>query len=191
MRSEYSDVMPGAMKAMAALVREVRHSSLEPALVELVKVRASQINGCAFCVDTHVRAARFRGESDIRLHLLSVWRDAPCYSESERAALRWCEEVTLVAEMHASDAAYAAVARVFSEDEIVALTYAIISINGFNRLSVAFRQPVDEDRSPLAAGPEVPRRQPSNLTAVGGGKRAGRAARDPKTHAGAGRASES
>lgn len=191
MRSEYSDAMPGAMKAMAALVREVRHSSLEPALVELVKVRASQINGCAFCVDTHVRAARSRGESDLRLHLLSVWRDAPCYSERERGALRWCEEVTLVADTHASDSAYAALVRVFSEDEIVALTYAIISINGFNRLSVAFRQPVDEPRSPLAAGPGVPRHQPSNLTAVEGGERAGRATRDPKTHAVNGTASGS
>jgi len=146
MRSRYADVMPGAMKAMVGLVREVRHSSLEPALVELVKIRASQINGCAYCVDTHVRAARARHESESRLQLLSVWRDAPCYSERERAALAWCEEVTLIAETHASDAAYDEIERWFSEDEVVALTYAIISINSFNRLSVAFRQPVDEPR---------------------------------------------
>ena len=146
MRSQYADVMPGAMKAMVAVVREVRHSSLEPALVELVKVRASQINGCAYCVDTHVRAARSRGEGETRLHLLAVWQDAPCYSERERAALRWCEEVTLIAETHASGSAYADLSRVFSEDEVVALTHAIISINGFNRLAIAFRQPVDEPR---------------------------------------------
>jgi AhpD family alkylhydroperoxidase len=143
MRSRYADVMPGAMKAMVALVREVRHSSLEPALVELVKIRASQMNGCAYCVDTHIRAARARHEGESRLQLLSVWRDAPCYSERERAALRWCEEVTLIAQTHASDAAYDEIERWFSEDEVGALTYAIISINSFNRLSVAFRQPVD------------------------------------------------
>jgi AhpD family alkylhydroperoxidase len=146
MRAQYADVMPGAMKAMVALAREVRHSSLEPSLVELVKIRASQLNGCAYCVDTHVRAAKSRGEDDARLHLLSVWRDAPCYTDRERAALRWCEEVTLIAETHASGAAYADLSRVFSQEEIVALTHAVISINGFNRLAVAFRQPVAEPR---------------------------------------------
>ena len=116
MRSRYADVMPGAMKAMVALVREVRHSSLEPALVELVKIRASQMNGCAYCVDTHFRAARARHESESRLQLLAVWRDAPCYSDRERAALRWCEDVTLIAQTHASDAAYDEIERWFSED---------------------------------------------------------------------------
>jgi AhpD family alkylhydroperoxidase len=135
--------MPGAMKAMVALVREVRRTSLEQPLVELVKIRASQLNGCAYCVDTHVRAARARGESDQRLSLLPVWHDAPCYSDRERAALRWCEELTLIGETHASDAAYAEAAEAFSEEELVALTYVIVSINGFNRLAVAFRQPVD------------------------------------------------
>jgi AhpD family alkylhydroperoxidase len=151
MRAQYEQVMPGATKAMVAVVREVRHSSLEPGLVELVKIRASQVNGCAYCVDTHVRAARSRGESEMRLQLLAVWDDAPCYSERERAALRWCEEVTLIAETHASGAAYADLVRVFSEEEIVALTHAIISINGFNRLAIAFRQPVDEPRPALRA----------------------------------------
>ena len=129
------------MKAMVALVREVRRSPLEQSLVELVKIRASQLNGCAYCVDTHVRAARSRGETEQRLQLLAVWHDAPCYSERERAALRWCEEVTVI-DAHASDAAYAEAARAFSEEELVALTYVIVSINGFNRLAVAFRQPV-------------------------------------------------
>jgi AhpD family alkylhydroperoxidase len=151
MRAQYEQVMPGATKAMVAVVREVRHSSLEPGLVELVKIRASQVNGCAYCVDTHVRAARSRGESEMRLQLLAVWEDAPCYSERERAALRWCEEVTLIAETHASGAAYADLVQVFSEEEIVALTHAIISINGFNRLAIAFRQPVDEPRPALRA----------------------------------------
>jgi len=89
-----------------------------------------------------VRAARVRGESEQRLQLLAVWPDAPCYSERERAALRWCEEVTLIGDAHASDAAYAEAARAFTEEELVALTYVIVSINGFNRLAVAFRQPV-------------------------------------------------
>jgi len=143
MRTSYAEVMPGAMKAMVALVREVRRSPLEQSLVELVKIRSSQLNGCAYCVDTHVRAARARGESEQRLQLVAVWREAPCYSERERAALRWCEEVTLIGDLHASDAAFREVARVFSEEELVALTYAIVSINGFNRLAVAFRQPVE------------------------------------------------
>ena len=147
MRSQYADVMPGAMKAMIGLAREVRHSSLDPALLELVKVRVSQLNGCAYCVDTHVRAARARGETDLRLHLLPVWPDASCYADRERAALRWSEEVTMIADTHASDAAYAELEHWFTEDEIVALTYAIVSINGFNRLSIAFRQPVDEPRA--------------------------------------------
>jgi AhpD family alkylhydroperoxidase len=147
MRSQYADVMPGAMKAMIGLAREVRHSPLDPALLELVKVRVSQLNGCAYCVDTHVRAARARGESDLRLSLLPVWPDAPCYSDRERAALRWSDEVTMITDTHASDAAYAELERLFTEDEIVALTYAIVSINGFNRLSIAFRQPVDEPRA--------------------------------------------
>ena len=149
MRFRYADVMPGVMKAMIAVVREVRRSSLEPVLVELVKIRASQMNGCAYCVDTHVHAARARGEGEQRLSLLAVWRDAPCYSDRERAALAWCEELTLIAETHASDAAYADVKAWFAEEEVVALTHAIISINGFNRLSVAFRQPVDEPRAPV------------------------------------------
>jgi AhpD family alkylhydroperoxidase len=140
--------MPGAMKAMVGLVREVRRSPLEQALVELVKIRASQLNGCAYCVDTHVRAAQARGETEQRLHLLAVWRDAPCFSERERAALRWCEEVTLIGELHASDAAYEEAAHVFGEEELVALTYVIVSINGFNRLAIAFRQPVEP--SPVA-----------------------------------------
>lgn len=95
----------------------------------------------AYCVDTHVRAAQARGERQ-RLHMLAVWKGAPCYSERERAALTWCEEVTLIGELHASDEAYEEVARVFGEEEVVALTYLIVSINGFNRLAIAFRQPV-------------------------------------------------
>jgi alkylhydroperoxidase family enzyme len=100
--------------------------------------------GChARCDEGHGRA-RARGESAQRLDLLPVWRDAPCYSERERAALQWCEEITLIGETHASDDAYVEVARTFSEEELVALTYVIVSINGFNRLAVAFRQPVAE-----------------------------------------------
>jgi AhpD family alkylhydroperoxidase len=146
MRLHYEQLMPGAMKAMVGLVREVRHSSLEPELVELVKIRASQLNGCAYCVDVHVRATRGRGEDEHRVHMLPVWQDASCYTPRERAALRWTEEITRIEDSHASDEAYAELDAVFSEEEIVALTYAIVSINGFNRLSIAFRQPVAEPR---------------------------------------------
>ena len=143
MRSRYPEVMPGAMKAMVALVLEVRHSSLEPALVELVKIRASQMKWVRILRGYTCSCGAGEGESEQRLSLLAVWRDAACYSERECAALRWCEELTLIAQTHASDAAYDEIERWFSEEEVVALTYAIISINSFNRLSVAFRQPVD------------------------------------------------
>jgi AhpD family alkylhydroperoxidase len=157
MRLDHVKRMPDALKAMTALVREVRRSTLEPDLVELVKLRASQINGCAYCVDTHVRMALAKGEEQSRLHLLAVWRDAPGYTPREQAALRWCEELTLVADSHASDPAYAELGEHFSEDEIVALTYAVISINGYNRLSVAFRQPVVEPAAAISAPPPVTR----------------------------------
>jgi AhpD family alkylhydroperoxidase len=153
MRTDYQRLMPDAGRAMAALVREVRRSGLDPALIELVKIRASQLNGCAHCVDTHVRMAQAKGEDETRLHLVSVWHDASCYTERERAALAWCERLTLVAGGGVTDADYAELAQVFSEQEIVALTYAIVQINGSNRLSIALGEPEAERPAAVRLAP--------------------------------------
>jgi AhpD family alkylhydroperoxidase len=112
---------------------------LEVSLMELVKMRASQINGCAFCLHMHALDARKHGESEERLYLLDAWRESPLYSERERAALEWTEALTLVAQTHAPDAAYEAVRAQFSEEELVKLTMLIVAINGWNRVSVGFR----------------------------------------------------
>ena len=127
---------------MAALQAAVDRSELDEKLLELVKVRASQINGCAYCVDMHTKDARAIGEDEQRLHLVAVWREAPCYTPRERAALAWCEALTLLPESHADDAVYATVASEFTTAEVVALTYAIVAINGWNRLAVGLRTPV-------------------------------------------------
>jgi AhpD family alkylhydroperoxidase len=142
MRVDYYEVHPAAMRAMLGLEHAVHAGPLEPSLLELVKVRASQLNGCAHCVEMHTKDARAGGESDDRLHLVAVWREAPVFSERERAALAWAEELTLVAQTGASDSAYEAVAAVFSDEELVALTLAIVAINGWNRFAVGFRAPV-------------------------------------------------
>ncbi|MBO0799736.1 MAG: carboxymuconolactone decarboxylase family protein [Blastocatellia bacterium] len=131
---------PGAYKAMLALEGYVRKSAkLEPALLELVRMRASQINGCAFCLDMHSKDARAEGETEQRLYVLDAWREAPFYSDRERAALAWTEAVTLVSEDHVPDEVYEEVRKRFSEEELVNLTLAIVTINGWNRLAIAFR----------------------------------------------------
>ena len=112
---------------------------MERSLLELVKTRASQINGCAYCIDMHTKDARALGESEQRLYLLNAWREAPFYTERERAALAWTEAITLISESHASDEDYEAARAQFSEQELVNLTMAIISINGWNRLAISFR----------------------------------------------------
>jgi len=149
MRAEYADVMPGAMKAMVALVREVRRSPLEQSLVELVKIRASQLNGCAYCLDMHTRDAREAGEDEQRLHVLAAWREAPFYSPRERAALAWCEALTLLPRTGAPDDVFADLEAEFSAEEIAALTFQIVAINGWNRLAVGFRTPVGDYVSPF------------------------------------------
>jgi AhpD family alkylhydroperoxidase len=126
---------------MSGLQGYVSKSGLEGPLMELVKLRASQINGCAFCIDMHVREAREAGETDTRMHLLNAWREAPLYSPRERAALAWTEAVTLVTEGHVPDEVYDEARRHFNEKELVDLTYAIVAINGWNRLCVSFRTP--------------------------------------------------
>ena len=130
-----------AARAMMSLQRAVDASGLEHPLVELVKIRASQINGCAYCIDMHTKDARASGETEQRIYALSAWRESPFYTERERAALEWAEVVTRVAETHIPDAAYAAVRSHFKEPEVVALTFALVAINGWNRLAIAFRMP--------------------------------------------------
>jgi len=135
---------------MLGLERVVHASDLEPELLELVKLRASQLNGCAHCLDMHSKDARARGESEQRLHVLAAWREAPFYSERERAALAWCEALTLLPETGAPDDVYEQLADVFGDEEIVVLTLAIVAINGWNRLAVGLRSPVGDYVSPYA-----------------------------------------
>jgi AhpD family alkylhydroperoxidase len=139
-RLEAQKVSPAAYQAMLGLEMFVRKSSnLEPSLIELVKMRASQINGCAFCLDMHSKDARAEGESEQRLYALNAWRETPFFSDRERAALAWAEAVTLVAEGHVPDEVYDEARQQFSEEELVNLTLALVTINGWNRLCIAFR----------------------------------------------------
>jgi len=142
MRLDHRTVLPEARRAMTGLEEVVESSTLEPKLLELVRERASQINGCAYCLDMHTKDARAIGEDEQRLHLVAVWRAAPFFSPRERAALAWTEALTLLPETGAPDHVYAAMAREFDPAEQVALTLAIIAINGWNRLAVGFRRPV-------------------------------------------------
>lgn len=130
---------PDAMKALWALECAMQKSGLERGLINLVKIRASQINGCAFCIQMHTHEARERGEPEERLYLLDAWRDSPLYSERERAALAWTEAVTLVAQTHVPDEVFETVSRHFSEDEIAKLTLLVGTINLWNRLAISFR----------------------------------------------------
>ncbi|MEM0075692.1 MAG: carboxymuconolactone decarboxylase family protein [Conexivisphaerales archaeon] len=138
-RIDYRKVAPGAREAMLALERYVDSSGLESSLLNLVKIRASQINGCAWCLDMHTKDARAEGETEQRIYSLSAWADTPFYSEREKAALKWTEAVTLVSISHVPDDIFEEVRRYFTEKEMVDLTLAIIAINGWNRLNVAFR----------------------------------------------------
>lgn len=130
---------PEAMKALLGLQAHVNGCGLEHGLLELVKYRASQLNGCAWCMDMHAKDARAAGETEQRLYLLSAWRECPFYSERERAALAWTEAVTRLAEGGVSDEVFTEARAQFSEPELVELTMAIIAINGWNRINVAFR----------------------------------------------------
>ncbi|MBN8935663.1 MAG: carboxymuconolactone decarboxylase family protein [Rhizobiales bacterium] len=130
---------PGAYKAMAGLQAYVDQTSLEKSLLELVKIRSSQINGCAFCLVMHTNDARKQGETDERMHLLNAWREAPVFTDRERAALGWVEAVTLITNGHVPDDVYEEARRHFSEKELVDLTAAIVTINAWNRLAIAFR----------------------------------------------------
>ena len=140
-RIDTRHVSPNAYKAMRDFQASVDATSLERSLQELVKIRASQINGCAFCLHMHTRDARKAGESQERLDLLDAWREAPGFTPRERAALAWTEAVTLIADTHVPDNVYEATRCEFSEQELVDLTMAVVAINGWNRLMIAFRIP--------------------------------------------------
>jgi AhpD family alkylhydroperoxidase len=138
-RLDYAKTAPGAYQAMAGMERYVRQCGLEHTLLELVKTRASQINGCAYCIDMHTKDARAAGETEQRLYALTAWRETPFYTPRERAALEWTEALTRISENDVPDELYARVLEHFSEAEVVNLTLAIITINGWNRLAIPFR----------------------------------------------------
>lgn len=139
-RFDFAKASPDAYRAMLGLEHALAQSGLEPPLRELVKVRASQVNGCAFCLDMHWKEARALGESEQRLYGLDAWRESPYYTDRERAALEWCEALTLVAEGHVPDEVYEAVRPHFSERELADLTLAVVAINGWNRAMIASRR---------------------------------------------------
>ena len=138
-RIDLTKVNPGIMQAMFGLEKQIRKAGLDHRLLDLVKMRASQMNGCAYCLDMHSKDARAEGETEQRLYGLSAWRDAPYYSDRERAALELTEALTRISEHGVSDEIYERVRAQFSEDEIAHLTLAIVAINGWNRLNVAAR----------------------------------------------------
>jgi AhpD family alkylhydroperoxidase len=138
-RMNFYQAAPDTIKALVALEEQIQSSGLEKSLIELVKTRASQINGCAFCINMHTQDARKQGETEQRLYLLNAWRESPLYTDRERAALAWTEALTLIAETHAPDDLYEDVRAHFSEPETVNLTMLIGAINAWNRLAIAFR----------------------------------------------------
>jgi AhpD family alkylhydroperoxidase len=136
-RIRYEKVEPDVIRAVMALEQYVRGSGLDPTLGELVKLRASYLNGCAYCVDMHSKDARAAGETEQRLYAVPVWRETPFFSARERAALGWTEAVTELGREGVSDAAYEAARTEFSEAELVKLTMAVVAINSWNRLAIA------------------------------------------------------
>ena len=138
-RMDYMKCAPGGVAAMRQIEAYVRGCGLEASLLELVRLRASQINGCAYCIDMHTKDARAHGETEQRLYTLSVWRETPFFTDRERAALAWTEAVTEVARTHVPDEVYDCAREQFSEEELANLSMAVVAINGWNRLAVSFR----------------------------------------------------
>jgi AhpD family alkylhydroperoxidase len=138
-RLKYYEMNSEALKPLLALEKYLSDCGLEKPLQELVKLRASQINGCAYCIDMHTKDARAGGESEQRLYLLSAWREAPFYTDRERAAFEWTEAVTLVSATQVPDETYEKVRPYFSPEELMNLTMAVVAINGWNRLAISFR----------------------------------------------------
>ena len=141
-RLDYAAVSPEAVRAQMALETYVRHSGLDHSLIALVKLCASYVNGCAYCVDMHTKDARVDGETEQRLYAIPVWRETPFFTPRERAALAFTEQVTRIGNGGVSDEVFAEVRAHFSEKEIMDLTMAIVTINGWNRLAITFRSPV-------------------------------------------------
>src|SRR5436305_79574 len=154
-RLDYKKLAPTALKGMLELERYVTNCGFDHKLLHLIKMRASQINGCAYCIDMHSKDARAEGETEQRLYGLSAWREAPFYTDRERAALAWTEALTLVSDGPVPDALYQEARRHFSEKELVDLTLALIAINAWNRLSISFRTVPGTYRS-AARRQEVP-----------------------------------
>ena len=138
-RIDFRQTAPGAMQTMLALQSYVNNSGLPKSLLELVKIRASQINACAYCLDMHTKDARANGESEQRIYALNAWRETPFFNDRERAALAWTESLTLLTEGHVSDGVFEEVRRHFSDEEVVNLSMAVVAINSWNRLLTAFR----------------------------------------------------
>lgn len=144
-RLPYRRLAPDAIQALTELGDAAKHG-LDPILVELIKTRVSQINGCAFCINMHTKELRTLGETEQRIYLLDAWRETPLYTDRERAALAWAETVTILPNREVTDAEFAAVSAEFSDLEVVALTFVIIGINSWNRLAIPFRAPVVADK---------------------------------------------
>ena len=142
MRIDWYKTLPEGYRAMLGLQQVVDNSNIDHKLFELVKIRASQINGCAHCLEMHTKDAKELGETELRLNVLAAWKEAPIYTEREKAALAWCEELTNISITGASDSVYKEVEKNFSPTELVELTLAITVINAWNRLAVGFRADV-------------------------------------------------
>ena len=138
-RLNYSKAFPEGVQAVLNLEKIIRSGGLEPSLLELVKTRASQMNGCAYCIDMHTKDARAAGETEQRLYALSAWRETPFFTSRERAALAWTEALTNIQQGHASDEIYTQARSEFDETELVKLTLAVAQINTWNRIAIAFR----------------------------------------------------
>src|SRR5262245_60395122 len=147
-RPVHNKAYPEALEAMLALSQAVQKTGLAPQLIDLINYRVSQLNGCASCLDMHSKDLRARGEDEQRLHLLAAWRDAPVYSDRERAALAWTEGVTRLPHGEVPDAVYAETRRHFGDKELVDLTLAITAINAWNRLNIRFRSEVGSYQPP-------------------------------------------
>jgi AhpD family alkylhydroperoxidase len=152
-RLKYSEIVPEASRHLDKTWAYITHSGLEASLIDLVCLRASQINGCGYCIDMHTKDARARGESEQRLYGLSVWRETPYYTDRERAALAWTEAVTRVSESRVPDEVYEQARQHFTEEELVKLNLTVVIINAYNRFAIAFRTVPGtyEPDSPVAA----------------------------------------
>lgn len=150
-RLDYQKAFPEGYQGMLHLEAIIRRSGIEPSLYELVKIRASQLNGCAFCIDMHTKDARAKGETEQRIYALSAWHEAPFFTERERAALAWTEAITNIQNGHAPEEAFNEARLQFGEEELAKLTFAITQINSWNRIAIAFRSEVGKYQPQTAA----------------------------------------